>query len=571
MKDNKFADYDLIDIKNKRQPESSILADALTVLLRNKFLFIFCMIISLTIGYIYIRTTPRMFMRTSTIMVKDARNGTGMNESQTFNDVFSLNTNSIKNEIGIFKSRKLMYKVVERLNLNISYRELNLKKTELYSGSPVKVRFMYMDNNQVCNFIVKLEDHNMVKLREINVNQISLKSINVPIGKIVDTPMGKLIIEIDSIAATKDPDMEILVSKSALKPTANAFCHSLSVEDNGTKSSLLKLSIVDENYLRAEDVLNTLIDTGVLTRYYATILVMITVSIIMATSLNIATGFLGQLVLGHAGFMALGAYSAALTAIALNDVIPNNFLLFLVSAVVAMLVAALAGLIVGTPALRLRGDYLGIMTLGFGEIVKVVLTNLDITNGAQGLTSIPRIMSFPLAYFTMVFIVGFIALFMNSRHGRAMLSIREDEIASESVGINITKYKIIGFVMASMFGGVGGAIYAFQIGFLAPTAFNFVKSIDIFVIVVLGGMGSLTGSIVAAIVLTFLPEALRDFAKYRLLIYSTLLILTMLFRPQGLMGTKEISMSYSSIKMKVVNFPKTIKLKFKQWFKRGDI
>ncbi|MDD3123905.1 MAG: branched-chain amino acid ABC transporter permease [Candidatus Izemoplasmatales bacterium] len=318
-------------------------------------------------------------------------------------------------------------------------------------------------------------------------------------------------------------------------------------------------------------VLNTLIDTGILTRYYATILVMITVSVIMATSLNIATGFLGQLVLGHAGFMALGAYSAALTAIALNDVIPNNFLLFLVSAIVAMLVAALAGLIVGTPALRLRGDYLGIMTLGFGEIVKVVLTNLDITNGAQGLTSIPRIMSFPLAYFTMVFIVGFIALFMNSRHGRAMLSIREDEIASESVGINITKYKIIGFVMASMFGGVGGAIYAFQIGFLAPTAFNFVKSIDIFVIVVLGGMGSLTGSIVAAIVLTFLPEALRDFAKYRLLIYSTLLILTMLFRPQGLMGTKEISMSYSSIKMKVVNFPKTIKLKFKQWFKRGDI
>ncbi len=307
-------------------------------------------------------------------------------------------------------------------------------------------------------------------------------------------------------------------------------------------------------------ILNTLIEQGVLSRYYSTILVMITVYIIMATSLNIATGFLGQLVLGHAGFMALGAYSAALTALALNDYIASDFLLFLVSAVVAMIVAALAGLIVGTPALRLRGDYLGIMTLGFGEIVKVILTNLEVTNGAQGLTGIPRIMSFPLAYFTMVFIVAVIALFMNSRHGRAMLSIREDEIASESVGINITKYKIIGFVMASMFGGVGGAIYAFQIGFLAPTAFNFVKSIDIFVIVVLGGMGSLSGAIVAAIVLTFLPEALREFATYRLLIYSTLLILTMLFRPQGLMGTKEFSVTYSGMK---ANFNK-----LKNWLSR---
>jgi len=317
-------------------------------------------------------------------------------------------------------------------------------------------------------------------------------------------------------------------------------------------------------------ILNTLIVTGVLSRYYSTILVLILVAIIMATSLNLATGFLGQLVLGHAGFMALGAYSAALTAIWLRSYIPSNLLLFVVSAIVAMIVAMLAGVIVGTPALRLRGDYLGIMTLGFGEIVKVVLTNLDVTNGAQGLTGIPRIMSFPLAYFTMIIVVAVIALFMNSRHGRAMISIREDEIASESVGINITKYKIIGFLMASMFGGLGGAVFAFQIGVLTPTNFNFVKSIDIFVIVVLGGMGSLSGSIIAAIVLTFLPEALREFATYRLLIYSALLILTMLFRPQGLMGTREFSVTSSGIKN---NYLKT-----KAWFlkvktkgsKRGD-
>lgn len=294
-------------------------------------------------------------------------------------------------------------------------------------------------------------------------------------------------------------------------------------------------------------VLNNLINTGAISRYVASIIVMIAVYIIMASSLNLATGFMGQLVLGHAGFMALGAYAAALVAIALKDVIASPVLLFLISAVAAMIVAAIAGLIVGTPALRLRGDYLGIMTLGFGEIVRVILTNLEITNGAQGLYGVPRIMSFPIAYFSMVAIVAFIALFMNSRHGRAMLSIREDEIASESVGINITKYKILGFMLASMFGGVGGAIYAFQIGYLSPSAFTFTKSVDIFVIVVLGGMGSLSGSIIAAIALTILPEALRDFESYRMLAYSALLILTMLFRPKGLMGTKEFEISFSGM------------------------
>jgi len=315
-------------------------------------------------------------------------------------------------------------------------------------------------------------------------------------------------------------------------------------------------------------ILNTLIETRIFTRYYASILVIVAVYIIMATSLNIATGFLGQLILGHAGFMAIGAYSAALTAIALRDYIVNDLLLFIVSALVAMIVAAIFGFIVGTPALRLRGDYLGIMTLGFGEIVKVILTNLEITNGAQGLTGIPTIMSFPIAYFTMIIVVSIIALFMTSRHGRAMLSIREDEIASESVGINIFKYKITGFIIASMFGGVGGAVYAFQIGYLTPGSFNFTRSIDIFVIVVLGGIGSLSGSVIAAIVLTILPETLRDFASYRLLIYSILLILVMLFRPQGLMGTRELHLSkindkYESIKTKLRN-------KFKKPKEEGD-
>lgn len=302
-------------------------------------------------------------------------------------------------------------------------------------------------------------------------------------------------------------------------------------------------------------ILNSLIQYGVLNRYYSTIMVAILIAIIMATSLNVATGFLGQLVLGHAGFMAIGAYTAALVAIALRDNISSDLLLFIVSALAAMVTTSIAGIAVGTPALRLRGDYLGIMTLGFGEIVRVIITNLEITNGAQGL-SVPKIMTFPMAFWTTVIIVTIIYLFMSSRHGRAILSIREDEIASESVGINITKYKIIGFVIASLFGGVGGSIYAFQYGFLAPTAFGFIKSVDIFVIVVLGGMGSLSGAIIAAIFLTYLPEALREFERYRLLLYSMLLIATMLFRPQGLMGTNEFSLdkSMKNIKGKIDKF-----------------
>lgn len=287
-------------------------------------------------------------------------------------------------------------------------------------------------------------------------------------------------------------------------------------------------------------VLFILIESGALNRYFTTLVILILVMIVMSTSLNIATGFLGQLHLGHAAFMGIGAYTAALVALGLEDVISNGLLLFIVATVVAMIVSGFASLLVGAPALRLRGDYLGIMTLGFGEIVKTMITNLkDITNGAQGLYGIPRIMDFPLAFWTTVLVVLIIYLFMNSRHGRAILSIKEDEIASESVGINITKYKLLGFVLASMFAAVGGAMFAFRIGFLAPVNFNFLRSVEIFVIVILGGMGSLSGSIVASIVLVSLPEILRGLEDYRFLLYSTLLIVMMLFRPQGLLGQKE--------------------------------
>jgi len=290
-------------------------------------------------------------------------------------------------------------------------------------------------------------------------------------------------------------------------------------------------------------ILFLLVELGVFNRYHSSIFILILVMIIMSTSLNIATGFLGQLHLGHAAFMGIGAYTASLIGIALNDVIANDLILFLVSTGGAMVLAGLAGLLIGWPALRLKGDYLAIMTLGFGEIVKTIITNMKgITNGAQGLYGIPKIMSFSLAFWTTVVVVTLIFLFMNSRHGRAILSIREDEIASESVGINVSRYKLIGFTIASMFAAVGGSVFAFSIGFIAPQSFNFLKSVEIFVIVVLGGMGSLSGSIIASIVLVLMPELLRDFASYRYLLYSALLVIIMLFRPQGLMGTKELNL-----------------------------
>ncbi|MDC7243424.1 MAG: branched-chain amino acid ABC transporter permease, partial [Sphaerochaetaceae bacterium] len=208
----------------------------------------------------------------------------------------------------------------------------------------------------------------------------------------------------------------------------------------------------------------------------------------------------------------------------------------------AMVLTGIAGILIGSPVLRLRGDYLAIMTIAFGQIVQAIILNAsDLTNGSQGLYGIPTIMTFPIAFWTTVIIVTIIFLFMNSRHGRAILSIREDEIAAESVGINVSKYKLLGFVIASMFAAVGGSVFAFSIGFIAPTSFDFMASIEIFVIVVLGGMGSITGSIIASILIVLLPEYLRAFDDYRYLIYSVSLILMMSFRPQGLLGTKEFN------------------------------
>ena len=294
---------------------------------------------------------------------------------------------------------------------------------------------------------------------------------------------------------------------------------------------------------------------GLKGEYYRGILITIGINIILATSLNVVCGYLGQLPLGHAGFMAVGAYAGAIfmksTPAAQLLRAGNNAAVIpylIIAVLLSALVAGLFGLLIGIPALRLKGDYLAIITLGFGEIIRVVLTNIDsvlgfkFTYGASGLARIPKYTSLNVIFVFTVICLFLIHVFMKSRHGRAVLSIRDNEIAAESVGINTTFYKTTAFVFSAMLAGVAGCLYAGYIGSLYPSTFKFMKSIEILVMVVLGGMGSMLGSVISAIVLTALPEMLRSFSDYRMVAYSLALVLMMLFRPKGLMGTYDFSM-----------------------------
>lgn len=292
-------------------------------------------------------------------------------------------------------------------------------------------------------------------------------------------------------------------------------------------------------------IMNSLITSGTISKYYAGVISFIGINIILAVSLNVATGYLGQLPLGHAGFMAVGAYTSAL----IMKAAAGAGIAFPFALLAAGLVAALFGLVIGIPALRLKGDYLAILTLGFGEIIRVILLNIDnvlgfkFTNGAAGLQKIPKTTTFLVTFICVGVTCFVIHTMMKSRHGRAILSIRENEIAAESCGINTTYYKTLGFVVSAFFAGVAGGLYAGNIGILNPSAFGFMKSIEILVMVVLGGMGSMFGSVLSASVLTALPELLREFANYRMVAYSLILVIVMIFKPSGLMGTYDFSLN----------------------------
>lgn len=295
-----------------------------------------------------------------------------------------------------------------------------------------------------------------------------------------------------------------------------------------------------------------LIANGTINRYSSGIMTTMFINIILTVSLNLVSGFLGQLVLGHAGFMSVGAYTAALFT--LYSGLPIT-ISFPISIVLAGVMTAVFGVIIGVPALRLRGDYLAIITLGFGEIIRVIILACDFTGGAKGLRGIPTILpkgsdatSLALAKYSYVFWLAVITVvviwaFVRSRHGRAVIAIREDEIAAEASGIHTTYYKLFAFVMAAFFAGVAGSVYAHHIGVLDPGKFNFDYSVEILLMAVLGGLGSITGSIIAAVALTILPEFLRGFEDYRMLIYAVILIIVMLFKPSGLMGQREFSLS----------------------------
>jgi branched-chain amino acid transport system permease protein len=252
------------------------------------------------------------------------------------------------------------------------------------------------------------------------------------------------------------------------------------------------------------------------------------INIILAVSLNLINGHTGQFSLGHAGFMAVGGYIAAKITLAYGAAF------FLPALVVGGLVAALAGLAVGVPSLRLRGDYLAIVTLGFGEIIRVIFQTSEFFGAATGLTGIAKLTNFGWSWGFAALTAYVVACLVNSTYGRGFIAVHDDEIAASAMGINPVRYKVTAFVVGAFFAGIAGGLYAHHKQVLQPDGFNFLKSIEIVVMVILGGMGRTAGVILAAIILTILPELLRGVAEYRMIIYSLLIIGLMLTRPQGL-------------------------------------
>ena len=289
-----------------------------------------------------------------------------------------------------------------------------------------------------------------------------------------------------------------------------------------------------------------------LVQYYAPadvaiILVNVGVNVILAVSLNVVNGFTGQFSIGHAGFMAVGAYTAAKITTALRDVlllglpaVISDQLVFALALGAGMAMSAAAGLLVGIPSLRLRGDYLAIVTLGFGEIIRVVIENTAFLGQATGISGLPQLTSIVWVGMAAIGTVAMARRLLVSTQGRALLAIREDEVAAEAMGVDTVGYKVRAFVISAAFAGLAGGLLVHYIMLVTPRMFTFVKSIEVVVMVVLGGMGSVSGSMLAAAVLTVALEWLRGVDQYRMVVFSFLLIVLMLTRPSGLFGTREV-------------------------------
>ena len=277
-----------------------------------------------------------------------------------------------------------------------------------------------------------------------------------------------------------------------------------------------------------------LTSAGVLSAFWQLNLIFAGINIILAASLNLINGYTGQFSLGHAGFMAVGAY--------VGVVLTTNFqMAFPVAILAGGVTAGLLGALIGLPTLRLRGDYLAIATLGLGEIVRIVIINVPYVGGAAGFKGIQHLTNFTWVFFIMLAALFIIKNFVNSRHGRACLAIRENEIAAESMGVNTTRYKVLAFSIGAFFAGVAGVLFGHNMYILSPASFTFMQSFNILIMVVMGGLGSMTGSIAGALVVTFLSAALASFPNARMIIYALALILLMFYRPQGLFGYVEVT------------------------------
>jgi branched-chain amino acid transport system permease protein len=315
---------------------------------------------------------------------------------------------------------------------------------------------------------------------------------------------------------------------------------------------VIKVAIIIAFYL----LITAFVELNLINRQYRSLIVPIGVNIILAVSLNLVTGFLGELSLGHAGFMSIGAFTGALFTLNIN--LPGP-LEFLIAIILGGIMAAIFGFLIGVPALRLRGDYLAIVTLAFGEIIRSIINTLYfpagrddagkliVNKGTMGLSGIETYANYTWVYFAVIITVVVCFNFVKSRHGRIITSIRDNIIAAESIGIRTSRYKIMAFVIAAFFAGVAGVIGGHNVSIIKPGGYGYDRSIDILVFVVLGGMGNIRGSIIAAFILTLLPEVLRPIKDYRMLMYAVVLIAMMIFNHSNLKIRMQESNSISKL------------------------
>ena len=281
-------------------------------------------------------------------------------------------------------------------------------------------------------------------------------------------------------------------------------------------------------------VLQGLMSTNVIGAFWQLNIILICINIILASSLNLINGFTGQFSIGHAGFMAVGAYVAAIMTV-------KQDLPLVVALILAFVAAGFLGFLIGMPTLRLTGDYLAIATLGLGEIIRVCILNIDYVGGASGFMGIPRLTTFPWAFGLMFLTLFVIKNIVNSAPGRACIAIRENEIAAETMGINTTKYKVLAFMIGAGFAGLAGGLFSHYFYIAHPSSFTYMQSFIFLVMVVLGGLGSISGSILGAIIVTLLSAFLADYPEWRMIVFAVALIIMMIFRPQGILGNKELS------------------------------